>query len=235
MRVKAATIIVGMCGVLFSATQVLAASVSINPSINIDFGAWGAPPSNAYGGAAGQAGTWNQVGAIGPATRNLVDINGVSGSLSLSLTGSTIVNSIAITGYTGDERALLNDFIYTERHGPWSFSIDGLGNGAYDVYAYAPAHVNVGTGDFSINGIAQSAVTGSTGGTVDLGVEYLVARTIVSNGTMSFVSSTSLYRSGLAGLQISNVSAIPLPPAAILFGTALLGLAGLKRRKRTAA
>ncbi len=33
----------------------------------------------------------------------------------------------------------------------------------------------------------------------------------------------------------SAISAIPLPPSAILFGTALLGLAGLRRRKRKAA
>jgi len=32
-----------------------------------------------------------------------------------------------------------------------------------------------------------------------------------------------------------EVTAIPLPPSAILFGTALLGLAGLRRRKRKAA
>ena len=34
---------------------------------------------------------------------------------------------------------------------------------------------------------------------------------------------------------LSEVSAVPLPPLAILFGTALLGLAGLRRRKRKAA
>ena len=33
----------------------------------------------------------------------------------------------------------------------------------------------------------------------------------------------------------SSVSVVPLPPSAILFGTALLGLAGLRRKKRKAA
>lgn len=36
-------------------------------------------------------------------------------------------------------------------------------------------------------------------------------------------------------LTAANVTTIPLPPSAILFGTALLGLAGLRRRKRKAA
>ena len=230
MRVLAATIIVGMCGAFFTATQAFASSV------NIDFGSTRGTPSDIYGGAVGQTGVWNTIGLSG--ISDLVDINGVSGSLSLDFTkqyNPVSWNNTFSGSYRGGDSSLLYDHFYTGYKRPWDFTIGGLGSGTYDVYVYAPAHTSIQTGAFTINGIAQTKIAGSPSGTVDLGVDYLVARTIVSDGTMTFVSDGVTFFSGLAGLQISSVSAIPLPPSAILFGTALLSLAGLRRRKRKLA
>ncbi len=56
-------------------------------------------------------------------------------------------------------------------------------------------------------------------------------------GTLGFwdftVGSVETYT--IANVSAPALSAVPLPPSAILFGTALLGLAGIRRRKRKAA
>ena len=74
------------------------------------------------------------------------------------------------------------------------------------------------------------------------GVEYAVLASVMSDSLGELEITVTAYPDGdnifgensaIAGLQIQESSAVPLPAAAWLFVTGLLGLAGIARRKKT--
>ncbi|NIO39662.1 MAG: hypothetical protein GTO41_05375, partial [Burkholderiales bacterium] len=124
-------------------------------SVNIDIGRnWG-PPANAFGAAAGQAGVWNNINAVG--TRDIVDLGGATTDIDLTL-GPAFEGNASGPPTTDAER-LVGDMFYVCRSFPycgppsWSVQMTGVENGAYDVYVYAPSHSSVPTGNFTVNGI----------------------------------------------------------------------------------
>jgi len=80
--------------------------------------------------------------------------------------------------------------------------------------------------DGSITGLFTFLFTqpGSAFATFDLNDFYVHTYTNAGNLPTNDGSVTNV--------TLSTISTVPLPPSAILFGTALLGIAGLRRRKR---
>lgn len=108
--------------------------------------------------------------------------------------------------------------------------------GVVETLGYAnsgPAHlanafgqtVYTGAHDVSMDNLYETGINGSTGA----GLASLTLQNLVAGNYTIFVSGAN---SALAGGPINvNVSAVPLPGAVWLFGSALVGLIGAKRRK----
>lgn len=192
-------------------------------SINIDFGLEDTSTPSSYG-AAGQAGTWNFITALGT-TSNIVDIGG-------NVTGATLnLNAGTADGFFGCSynSPLTCDYFFS-KNSSWEVSISGLENGLHDVILYAPVHSLVSTGLMTVNGVPVSEIPGGPGGLVE-GVNYSTIQTQVSNGQLLLAGTTngsSYEYAGLSGIQISSV---PIPAAVWLFDSGLIGLVGVARRK----
>ena len=204
---------------------------SVNASsFNIDFGDdyLGLPSS--YGAASGQTGTWNDITSLGT-TSNLTDVGGAPTTTDIDINAGTI--SGHWNAPTNNDETLLNDNFFSSS-ATWSLSINDLAQGAYDIYYYAPAHTSVPTGAFTINGTARQSLNGST--TMSQGVSWdvLFGVAIDATETLTITRVGTSGNAGLSGLQIVSASAVPVPAAIWLFGTALIGLVGFGKRRKAA-
>jgi hypothetical protein len=233
------------CVLVFS-TFFLSISASAM-SIYVDFdqptGGPGVPLST-YSAAAPTPGTWNGVlakdGVYGSATAvgALVDISGAAlPGVFVDLGGSMqILPTVNAPPSLGVHQALLGDYFDTSPPA-WLLQINGITNGTYDVYVYAPADPNLPSSAWSFsNGGPQPNLTGSTDGILNLGLDYWLAQTTVTNNAMilnsGLVAGGVAGPSGLSGIQLLQVTTVPIPAAVWLFGSAL-GLLGWMRRKAT--
>jgi hypothetical protein len=224
---------------------VLAGQPLLAQNLNIDLSqAQGFSPSNAFGAAANQAGTWNSL-KLGT-TPNLLGLNGASTSVSATVTAGTDLGTGGST-CTGDLHLLLDDNIYT-RSGTWTVALTGLTNGTYTLYLYEPTNDNVPTGQMTVNGVALAGITGH-GCALTAGTTYTTTQVTVTTGNLTIIGTspgTGLDFAGLAGLQLAPGQAGPPPavaaavPTASMWGLALLsialgGLALLRMRRRIGA
>ena len=101
--------------------------------------------------------------------------------------------------------------------------------------------------DFAGTGDYQTLNAGNLGPTFGLGLDLYVNGSL-NGGTVfpgsyidtgrtvaNILDTANAWSFTLGEMETYAVSAVPLPPSAILFGTALLGLGGLKRRRRKKA
>lgn len=120
-------------------------------SLNVDFGAGRGTPSVRYEAAAGQAGVWN---TLGSGESGLVDL---SGRPRLALATVNAQQEGSIVFGSGDSATLMADDVRScaaPTSTKWDVSFDGIVNGTYDVYVYAPASSTTSTGPIDVDGIA---------------------------------------------------------------------------------
>jgi hypothetical protein len=223
---------------LVLATALLAVAhprVSEATSLNIDFGTTLGTPANTYGAAAGQVGYWNGISSTGT-----INLRGLDGSLlpGVDLTLNSVSLASNVGGpqytYTGGDKQLIQDSFYVI-NGSWSLGLSGLDNGAYDLYVYGPRNELVSTSSFSVNGVQQSNLVTPIGGNPPLqeGVDYEIVKLLVSDHNISIASGPDAGEfSGLAGLQLVQVAATPIPGTLLLFGSGLglLGFVGWRKK-----
>lgn len=166
-------------------------------NLNIDLGGHWGVPSGSFGAASGQSGTWNGVGLAG--SPGLLDDTGAVTTVSMSVTAG------ADTGWTGtgsdDARVLVEDNIFVTSGGTWSVSFNGLANGGYELYLYAPAHTSVPSGDLVTGALWHPEIPGSFSGTFVEGTNTLHVSLLVTDGQV-VITGSSASLSGLAGLQL---------------------------------
>jgi len=198
-------------------------------SYNIDLGE-GRFPTDTYGGAAGQPGLWNRVPLAGPGP--IFDTSGGNPLEYFSYGFDTSVLSPP-TGAPPEEEALVGDGYIASRSPVYMIDIHGL-FGTYDVYLYDISDREYSTGLLTVNNMRLGEANGTgifTGGLV-LGVDYLVASSVVTDGALHIEGLSGVQPIGLAGIQIVEIAAIPLPAALPLFLTGLVGLGILGRKRR---
>ena len=194
-------------------------------SINIDFSGSRGTPNSAFGGAAGQPGTWTSITSTGN-TWNLPGLDGSATDVYLNLSG--FMSTTGTGGNSGALAALLDDNFLTNDDNGWTVTLNNIDAGTYDVYVYAPGNTSVSTGAYTINGVPMSSLPGADNQTsFVLGTNYDVLSGLsVSGGTITLSSSDPLHV-GLAGLQLM----IPEPGTALLLAAGLAVLAGRRRAR----
>lgn len=170
----------------------------VKNKINIDFGTFGGTPLTTYGAVASQEGLWNLVGLGASA---ITDLNGVTG-VTINLNADSDGGSVG-TCTAPDNQLLLCDNFYSSDGATWDLTINGLRNGIYTLYIYAPSNSAVPTGDMTVNGIAVASIPGDSSYILTEGTSYVVVTLVSVTGGSLTMSGFGATFSGLAGLQIS--------------------------------
>lgn len=231
----------------FASLLLMATSTANATLINIDFG----PSSSATYTGQGILGTasdstWNAADFGGASNLTLAD--GTTGSVSVTTTLNNSFSNLPPNTINTRTNTLLADRLWIDspdNASAQTITFTGLtANSAYNLVLYNGFYAQT----YSANG--QSASTdpfAASSANNDFpnwtsGIEYATLSPVTTDGSGNLVitvtpwdglndfstSPTDVWAT-VAGVQIQSV---PLPAAAYLFGTGLLGLAGIARRKK---
>jgi hypothetical protein len=177
--------------------------------LNIDIATLTGTPTNAYGGAAAQPGTWNTlVSATGPYSGlNLLNTAGVATTADVSNTGGFGDFNFNNGGTLGDDQALMDDCQDVGGVGgttTWTFS--QLTNGTYNVYTYSWAP-DSGTflSNVTVPGSSSTnpqLVGGNWPGVQTQGVTFAKHTVVVAAGSLSVTIATVSGFASVNGFQL---------------------------------
>lgn len=182
------------------------AGLAAAQDINVDVGAEFGPPSTAFGGAAGQPGFWNEVGSLG--AHGVLDVSGEATSVTVTLL------SESAEGWAGDGAGDLAKLIGDNSldcvdPDEWKVTFDGLADGTYQVYLYAPFNNSVGTGDMMVGDTSVSEIHGA-GAPLQEGVNWVQATVGVTGGELEIEGQEGDAGCvGIAGIQLNLLGSEP--------------------------
>ena len=200
---------------LVSLCALAVGSTSQAQSFNVDVGIDFSEPSAAYGAAASQPGTWNQVDMSGPIFTPipLLDVNGSATGVTVEYNKQGNGNySFDNTLTSGDDEALMDDVcdVGNGALDKVKFTFLGLVDGTvYDVYAYSFAPDTPGSFFTDIEVIGGLAGIQNCGG-VDwsgahvAGETYVMDTVTVANGGIAIKYTTSAGFASCNGIQIKQ-------------------------------
>lgn len=215
---------IGLFAVIFA--LILAAPLAQAQSFNIDLGG-GAIPSNSYGGAASQPGYWNFVGS---APKMLTDIGGNLTGVELLFPDAPWPAAFAHPGTSGDDQALLDDFMNWTPAGPMPFVVRGLPIGTYQFYSYsfAPNSANSTVDIVGAPEGFQLLGGGTWPGSHQLGLTYAL-HTVTLTQPTDVVIDVGVWNGAWGGFNGFQIVQVPEP--ATLGLLAMGGLMIIRRRR----
>ncbi|HVI52543.1 MAG TPA: VPLPA-CTERM sorting domain-containing protein [Candidatus Sulfotelmatobacter sp.] len=166
---------------------------------------------------------WNPLGTTASSSSQWISIGGVNGTASGG--GSSYVTltlnepETAIKFIWGSPSATNTVSLYSGANGTGQLlgTVTANGDGTFTIVSYDSKNKNKATTTtFSAANLANVTSTGA-----------LVSIT----STTAFKSAVFSTQAGSGGFEISRISAVPLPAALPLFGSALIGLGALARRR----
>jgi hypothetical protein len=175
-------------------------------SINIDIGTSNPVPASSFGGAAAQAGTWNQVDPASFTPTSLVSISGAPAAASIRRAIGAGMELYADHPTTlGDDGRLLDDADDPGDNSTWAISNLLPGNYVVTTYAWAPDAPHYRTG-VVVNGGPQTVVGGPWNGVYVVGLTHAVDSVAIASGQdlVILVSTVNLYAS-FNGVQVQRL------------------------------
>jgi hypothetical protein len=126
--------------VLSVAAVASAASIAMAQRFNIDCGTANGVPAPTFSAATTQVGVWNTVDCTSLAPTPLVDINGASGGVTLTIAGTNYNFTYPNAATTGNDELLMDDCQDLSGPSGTTWTIGPLAAGTYrvTVYAWAP-------------------------------------------------------------------------------------------------
>jgi hypothetical protein len=197
----------------FVVAALLLGAVASAQSFNLDLGTWNPAPSAAFGAAANQPGTWNQIDCIAGTPTALVDLAGAPSAVTIRRTGGSgqcFAFDHPLT--LGDDELLLDDAY--DLNSTSTFRIAGLAAGDYVVttYAWAPDGDMHRTG-VVVNGGSQTLVGGAWTGAYMLGVTHSVDTVTLAPGAEIVIVVSIVTNFGtFNGVQVHRIEP-PITPS----------------------
>ena len=194
------------------------------PLYNIDVGSSAGVPSSSYG-AAGQAGVWNQVGL---GTSSLLGVHGNPSAATVTVTSENVDTG---GGSSPNVNALLGDSAFDcTAAESWDMTLNGLPDGLYRLYIYAPSKDDTDTGALLVDAVLYGNLTGVNPPALVQGSSWERFVLILDGGVTSFGGLSSMVScAGIAGVQLEiaqdvapAVPSIGVSGLAALAGTLLL-------------
>lgn len=167
--------------------------------------------------------------AVVPSGATRAWLSGSDGGQRVAKSGfSGFAGAQGTTGYTGMLKLAGTSQVTSSSTDPksfWNTLANGTGSGTMKGF------INGGNSDGSAN-IATANLAGlASTGYVDQKLFYYSAPSGIGNATGVSVATIRTFADGHTELNPVTAPAVPIPAAAYLFGTGLLGLIGIRRKK----
>ncbi len=182
-------------------------------------------------------GNWNTLKANGGTfdVSGILNTLGVSGANTIEYTlvgnsGATTPmwfgNNAPITDWTSTQKTLMNVNAYNTANSNWRAQLTTANDPARQVYAASDPLLSFSTYFFDTDSLGGMIPNGRRGSSDIDSVLHLLERTGGST-TLAQIDKVGLLRSDTKQFVVAP---IPVPAAAILFGSGLIGLVGIARR-----